>query len=253
MATRGGSRQREPLRAPRGKGSATQARAGRDAVCYDLDLAAAYNEYRPAILSYLRRRTGDVQLAEDLMQEVFLAALVAQPSLSKGCAPLLAWLYAVARRRAIDAARSARRAARAAPEDVSVVHPSDDGRVSARAIAEAIRALPAEEQRVVLLRLFGGCSFAEIGSSRCGGERVSGALQPGAACVAQVPRSVGRRPADRSRRAGERRPRRCLLLRLSGSREKPIRRPENRSCTEGGFRWLVVALAGRLDLRLYAS
>jgi DNA-directed RNA polymerase specialized sigma24 family protein len=48
-------------------------------------------------------------LAEDLAQEVFLAAVVAQPSLSKAGTPLLGWLHVVARRRAIDAARSARR------------------------------------------------------------------------------------------------------------------------------------------------
>jgi RNA polymerase sigma-70 factor (ECF subfamily) len=168
MAARGGSRQREPLRGPRGKGSATQARTAPRAVSTDLDLAAAYNEYRPAILRYLRRRTGDVQLAEELMQDVFLAALVAQPSLSTARTPLLAWLYVVARRRAIDAARSARRtprAAQAALDDVSVAYAVDDGRVSARAITDAISVLPAEEQRVVLLRLLRGCSFAEIGSS----------------------------------------------------------------------------------------
>ncbi len=146
MAARGGSRQREPLRAPRGKGSATQARTAPKAVSNDLDLAAAYNEYRPAILRYLRRRTGDVQLAEELMQDVFLAALVAQPSLSTARTPLLAWLYVVARRRAIDAARSARRtprAAQAALDDVSVAYAVDDGRVSARAITDAISVLGA--------------------------------------------------------------------------------------------------------------
>jgi RNA polymerase sigma-70 factor, ECF subfamily len=142
-----------------------QTEAGAEACSYQRDLAAAYDEYRPVVLDYLRRRTGDVQLAEELVQEVFLAALVAQPSLSKGTKPLLAWLYVVARRRSIDAARSARRAARAAQEDVSVAYPIDDGRVSERAIAEAIRALPAEERRIVLLRLLRGCSFAEIGSS----------------------------------------------------------------------------------------
>jgi RNA polymerase sigma-70 factor (ECF subfamily) len=147
------------------RGAQAAACATPGAPAHELDLAAAYEEYRPAILAYLRRRTGDVHLAEELMQEVFLAALVAQPSLANGRKPLLAWLYVVAKRRSIDAARRARRVARTAPDDVRAVHAIDDSGMSTRAIAEAIGVLPAEEQRVVLLRLFRGCSFAEIGAT----------------------------------------------------------------------------------------
>jgi RNA polymerase sigma-70 factor (ECF subfamily) len=130
-----------------------------------LDLAGAYREYRPAIFKYLRRATGDVGLAEELTQEVFLAALVARPSSSKAGKPLLAWLYVIARRRAIDAARKARRTTYAALEEVAANEGIDEGRVRARAIADGIRALPVEQQRVVLLRLVSGLSFAEIATA----------------------------------------------------------------------------------------
>lgn len=149
-----------------GPGTHVAARLDQDApgVAFDdLDLAAAYREYRPVILAYLRRRTGDAALAEELAQDVFLAALVARPSLSNAGRPLLAWLYAVARRRAIDAARSARQRACAPLEEAPSGDVIDDGRISARAIADGIRALPPAQQRVVLLRLVSGLSFAEIG------------------------------------------------------------------------------------------
>jgi RNA polymerase sigma-70 factor (ECF subfamily) len=125
------------------------------------DFAAAYREHRPRIVDYLRRRTGDAALAEDLAQDVFLAALVAQPRLAHGSVPLLGWLYMVARRRAIDAGRRARRA-----PDPAVAVPSGDEEVpSARAIASAIEALPEDQQRLVLLRLIGGRSFSEIATT----------------------------------------------------------------------------------------
>jgi RNA polymerase sigma-70 factor, ECF subfamily len=127
-----------------------------------LDLAAAYREHRPVILSYLRRRTGDPILAEDLTQEVFLAALRAHPRLAMSPTSLLPWLYTVAERRAIDAARRAQRAARI---DAMRAAPGGTGDASAQVITEAVRGLPKEQQRLVLLRLLTGRSFAEIGSA----------------------------------------------------------------------------------------
>jgi RNA polymerase sigma-70 factor (ECF subfamily) len=136
-------------------------RAGQVVEASDLD--AAYRMHRDTILSYLRRRTGNATLAEDLTQDVFLAALRAQSRLVNSTEPLLPWLYTVAERRAIDAARRARRAEIERRAETSPHGDADD--VSAKTITEALRLLPEEQRRLVLLRLVTGRPFAEIGKA----------------------------------------------------------------------------------------
>src|ERR687891_147360 len=69
-------------------------------------LEALYNRYGDYVYSVCLRMVGDVQLAEDLSQEVFLR-LWRRPDLydmSRG--RFLTWLLSVARNRAIDERRS---------------------------------------------------------------------------------------------------------------------------------------------------
>jgi len=125
------------------------------------DLGSEFREHRRAIFLYLLRRTGDADRAEDLTQEVFAEAVAALPRLYGDRNPLLPWLYTVARRRAIDAARKDRLVACGSLEDVSVdaAEPAADLGI----VVEAVRTLPATQRAVVLMRLFEGRSFAEIG------------------------------------------------------------------------------------------
>jgi RNA polymerase sigma-70 factor (ECF subfamily) len=133
---------------------------GAQAASAGSDLGSAFREHRRAIYLYLLRRTGDADRAEDLTQEVFAEAAAALPSLFVDRRPLLPWLYTVARRRAIDAARKDRLVACGSLEDVSVdpAEPVADLGI----VVQALRTLPAAQRAVVLMRLFEGRSFAEI-------------------------------------------------------------------------------------------
>jgi RNA polymerase sigma-70 factor (ECF subfamily) len=67
-----------------------------------VDLEATYAQTRRSLLSYLRRLSGDVQLAEDLMQDVMVKALTALRDRGEAPRDLGAWLHRVAHNAAMD-------------------------------------------------------------------------------------------------------------------------------------------------------
>ena len=131
--------------------------------------ASAFQRHYAQIVRYLRRRTRSDEDAEDLAQAVFADAAARLEALSPAAPPPLAWLYTVARRRLADAARDARRApvtiaslddVRAAAVAETAYPPS-----VARAIRDALEALPAGQRQVVVMKLLEGRSFAEIAAA----------------------------------------------------------------------------------------
>ena len=100
--------------------------------------------------------------ADDCFQETFIAALRAYPRLRPGSNPR-AWLFTIARSKAIDHHRAARRRPlpvaevpeRAAP---ATTHESPDGDLWA-----AVRALPEKQRAAVTLRFVCDLSHREIG------------------------------------------------------------------------------------------
>jgi RNA polymerase sigma factor (sigma-70 family) len=128
-------------------------------------VADAYGEHAPAIFRYLLAKTGSVDRAEDLTQDVFLAALTAAPRLQLGQGTLLPWLYVVAARRHADDRRRSHREARCVSLDEATSVPAPEPEYDARAIAlvtDGIRALPPTQRRICLMRLFQGRPYAEI-------------------------------------------------------------------------------------------
>lgn len=137
-------------------------------------LETLYDRYGDYVYSVCLRMVGDVQLAEDLSQEVFLR-LWRRPELydvSRG--RFLTWLLSVARNRAIDERRSRGRRFRletppslaseelleAAPtaEDRDVAVVSEERVVVQRALAT----LPPEQRLAIQLAYFGGYTQQEI-------------------------------------------------------------------------------------------
>jgi RNA polymerase sigma-70 factor (ECF subfamily) len=137
-------------------------------------LETLYDRYGDYVYSVCLRMVGDVQLAEDLSQEVFLR-LWRRPDLydvSRG--RFLTWLLSVARNRAIDERRSRGRRFRfetppsttaeemleAAPtseeRDVAVV---SEERV---VVQRALETLPPEQRLAIQLAYFGGYTQQEI-------------------------------------------------------------------------------------------
>lgn len=72
-------------------------------------LAALYDRHVDAIHAAAFRLTGDRQLAEDIVQEVFLALWNRAERFDPAAGSLSAWLGAIARNRAIDRLRAAGR------------------------------------------------------------------------------------------------------------------------------------------------
>ncbi|HEY3992769.1 MAG TPA: sigma-70 family RNA polymerase sigma factor [Ktedonobacteraceae bacterium] len=71
------------------------------------DMAVLYRQYAPAILAYLSRRASSEEDAEDILVEIFLAALEEKHFSSLPEKAQLAWLWRVARNKMIDTYRRA--------------------------------------------------------------------------------------------------------------------------------------------------
>jgi RNA polymerase sigma-70 factor (ECF subfamily) len=123
----------------------------------------AFRRHYEQVYRFLRRRTGDDALAEELAQSVFADAAAQLRHLEHEGPPVLAWLYTVARRRLADHVRRASRADLGPLEDVAAADAAANyGTDVARALTYAIGELPEGQQRVVVMKLLEGRSFREI-------------------------------------------------------------------------------------------
>jgi RNA polymerase sigma-70 factor, ECF subfamily len=132
-----------------------------------------YEAHRGAVHAYFTGRTGDPQLAADLMQDVFLRAwqqldkLADMPEDGRR-----AWIFTVARNLSVDAHRHRQTQAGAqqalAREPGSSPQPASTAVIAAERVAvvgEAIRHLP-EPQRVALtMAAAGGMTSAELAAA----------------------------------------------------------------------------------------
>jgi len=122
----------------------------------------AFRRYRGQIYRYLLRRSGSADAAEELTQRVFADAAAALAKNRPNS--VLAWLYAVAERRFVDEARRQQR--RHVELEVAAIRPGEGSleyqREVARALGEEIRALPATQRKIVVMKLLQGRPFAEI-------------------------------------------------------------------------------------------
>ena len=137
-------------------------------------LETLYDRYGDYVYSVCLRMVGDVQLAEDLSQEVFLR-LWRRPDLydvSRG--RFLTWLLSVARNRAIDERRSRGRRFRfetppstSAEEMLTAAPTSEDRDVAVVSeervvVQRALATLPPEQRLAIQLAYFGGYTQQEI-------------------------------------------------------------------------------------------
>lgn len=124
---------------------------------------AVFDRYAGPVRTVAFRMLGDWQLAEDAVQLTFFKAWRASSTVdgSRGIAP---WLYAIARRVAVDLYRNNRwLIVTAEVGDLLVSPPPSFDRVwQAREVATAVRALPLEERDVVSAQHFLGLSHAQI-------------------------------------------------------------------------------------------
>lgn len=126
--------------------------------------ALAFRRHYGDVYRFVRRHTDTDDAAEEIAQSVFAQAAAGLDPEREGAAPLLAWLYTVAQRRIVDAARV--RAKRGTVLRLEESYPATEqpryGTGVAKALRAALAALPPAQRDVVLLRLLEGRSFAEI-------------------------------------------------------------------------------------------
>lgn len=103
-------------------------------------LSAAYSELRRGLLASIRRKVRDPQLAEDLLQDVFVKAVRA---VRAGHAPgnLPAWLHQVVRTTVVDHYRSRRLDEQ--PLDEEPANPEPEDLAAFQALANCLRPLAA--------------------------------------------------------------------------------------------------------------
>ncbi len=127
-----------------------------------LDISAAYQALRLALLGFLRKQVTDPTVAEDLLHEVFLKALGA---MERGDTPknLTGWLYAIARNTVVDFYR-AKRPMDLLPDDL-VAEVSDDSLVEqdlARCLKPMTERLPTLYRDTLLATDFDGRTMHEL-------------------------------------------------------------------------------------------
>src|SRR5581483_3179212 len=129
-----------------------------------------YERYLDRIYAYVYYRTGDARDAEDLTARVFYRALAHLPEFNQTGAPFVAWLYRIAHNLVANWHRDRTRHPEL-PLDLWAQTPMPEGAPHAQAeraeaeskLLEAIRALPADRQHLLLLKFVDGLSNLEIG------------------------------------------------------------------------------------------
>ena len=127
-----------------------------------------YDKYKNRVFGFLVRMTGDREIAEDLLQETFFAALRNADQFDRSRS-FLSWLFGIAHKRTIDFFRHAK---------VETEHKQDaEGAIGSKIeapdqqlsnqnlrglINEAVEKLDPLQREVFLLRELGGVPFKEI-------------------------------------------------------------------------------------------
>jgi len=140
---------------------------------------ALYSRYSSLVYSAALRVVRDAQIAEDMVQEIFLRLWRKPESYTAQRGKFATWLTSVTRNRAVDEVRSRGRRFRhetASPEEAERELPgpeTDNPALTAeladqrRLILTALSRLPAEQRQTIEMAYFGGLTQQEI-SERLG-------------------------------------------------------------------------------------
>jgi RNA polymerase sigma-70 factor (ECF subfamily) len=137
-----------------------------------------FRRYAPTALALARRVARQPYLAEEIVQEAFLAVWRNPGGYDPGRGSVRSWLMGMVHHRAVDAVRreeaQRRRAEDAQASEVAVVDDPAEAVVEEvglpqerAAVRDALAVLPAEQRQVIELMYFGGLSQSAI-SERLG-------------------------------------------------------------------------------------
>jgi RNA polymerase sigma-70 factor (ECF subfamily) len=147
--------------------------------------------YEGPLTRYAGLITGNLERAQDVVQDTFLKLCEQEPDEIEGY--LAEWLFAVCRNRALDVQRKESRMRPMADEDLqnhsSTELPPDkviELKESSQALLKLIETLPWRQQEIVRLKFQNGLSYAEIAASRTSASATwdSFCIAPSNRCVA---------------------------------------------------------------------
>lgn len=134
-------------------------------------VAELYRQYSPAIFTYLSQRAPGIEDAEDILVEVFLAALENAQFSTLPEKAQLAWLWRVARNKIVDAYRRSQRheSQSVLPDTLeeSISDPEDPEHLTLQQeeyeiLQGHLKSLSEQQQKVLLLRFGQDMRCAEI-------------------------------------------------------------------------------------------
>lgn len=131
----------------------------------DMDAyAELYKRYLPVVRAFARRRTGDMDRADELTQEIFLDAWRSAGRYDPKVAPVAAWLRTITARRAVDwTRRAAVRPPLAQHEGREVAEDSRDTELVDRIdFVDALKDLPEAQRETLALAFYGDLTYPEI-------------------------------------------------------------------------------------------
>ncbi|MBD3580151.1 sigma-70 family RNA polymerase sigma factor [Streptomyces sp. KD18] len=135
-------------------------------------MEAVYRRWRPLVHALAQRSLGDEREAEDVTQQVFLAAWRGRNRYRPGPGGLGAWLTGITRHKVADALEARTRRARAAAAAARVAPAPGSASGAPRPVAEQavdrlvvlgeLARLPSAQQRVMRLAFYGDLTQAQI-------------------------------------------------------------------------------------------
>jgi len=133
-------------------------------------LRAVYDRYAPAVLRVAQACLGNTADAEDVVQNAFVSAWRGRNTFDPGRGSMLAWLVAITRRRAFDLLRARGRQTQISQALHAIdtregPQPGDhrvDAVVDRLVVLDELAALPAEQQRVLLLAFYDDLTHQQI-------------------------------------------------------------------------------------------
>ena len=133
-------------------------------------LRSLYERYADLVYTVALRIVGDRELAQEVLQDVFLRCWERADTFESRRGHLGGWLIGIARNRAVDLLRSGQHQARLreqgswALDGAEEPQPTDalDQLALRQAVKNALAALPAAQRNTIELAFFGGFTQAEI-------------------------------------------------------------------------------------------
>ena len=132
------------------------------------NLEALYDAHHRQAIGLAYRILGDLGEAEEVVQEVFLAAWRSGHTYDAARGSTHTWILSMVRNRSIDVLRARRRrpvqplAEGVDPPDVADVPSEAAANVDAETARQALNNLPPEQKQVIELAYFSGLSHSEI-------------------------------------------------------------------------------------------